>query len=423
VESSIVRLQSALERVSVILAKSDRIQNDRESFRRRAAATIEKYRNGDVLYRDMRHEFLEQYKSLFDLAQTYSYLAAKAYDYETGLLGTPLGKGFLGDILGTYSLGEFSGSNPVRTGVGDAGLASALAVLRDEYSVAKGRLGINNPDRNGTLFSLRHELFRIKTDSTTSDDDLMWRQILQQRIKTDLRNDPDVLNHCANLVKANNTPVPGIVIPFSTTIQAGINFFGWPMAGGDHVFTQSAFATKISSVGVVFSGYIGMDPYRQGTPYAGGPANNQTNALSATPYVYLIPCGLDLMRAPALGDSPLIRSWNVQDQALPLPLNIGGNPFGSTQVFTPQGSLAEQFWIPRRHQAFRAVDDGAYFYNQMPSEFTSSRLVGRSVWNTQWKLVIPGYSLLNDERAGLDAFINSVSDIQLFLRTYSHSGN
>jgi hypothetical protein len=69
------------------------------------------------------------------------------------------------------------------------------------------------------------------------------------------------------------------------------------------------------------------------------------------------------------------------------------------------------------------VDDGAYFYNQMPSEFTSSRLVGRSVWNTQWKLVIPGYSLLNDERAGLDAFINSVSDIQLFLRTYSHSGN
>jgi hypothetical protein len=92
-------------------------------------------------------------------------------------------------------------------------------------------------------------------------------------------------------------------------------------------------------------------------------------------------------------------------------------------VFTPQGSLAEQFWIPRRHQAFRAVDDGAYFYNQMPSEFTSSRLVGRSVWNTQWKLVIPGYSLLNDERAGLDAFINSVSDIQLFLRTYSHSGN
>jgi hypothetical protein len=371
----------------------------------------------------MRHEFLEQYKSLFDLAQTYSYLAAKAYDYETGLLGTPLGKGFLGDILGTYSLGEFSGSNPVRTGVGDAGLASALAVLRDEYSVAKGRLGINNPDRNGTLFSLRHELFRIKTDSTTSDDDLMWRQILQQRLKTDLRNDPDVLNHCANLVKANNTPVPGIVIPFSTTIQAGINFFGWPMAGGDHVFTQSAFATKISSVGVVFSGYIGMDPYRQGTPNAGGPANNQTNALSATPYVYLIPCGLDLMRAPALGDSPLIRSWNVQDQALPLPLNIGGNPFGSTQVFTPQGSLAEQFWIPRRHQAFRAVDDGAYFYNQMPSEFTSSRLVGRSVWNTQWKLVIPGYSLLNDERAGIDAFINSVSDIQLFLRTYSHSGN
>lgn len=423
VETAIVSLQGALERVSVMLAKADRIQNDRESFRRRAAAVIEKYRNGDVLYRDMRHEFLEQYKSLFNLAQMYSYLAAKAYDYETGLLGTSAGRGLLGDILGTYSLGEFAGSEPIRTGGADAGLASALAILRDDYAVAKGRLGINNPDRSGTLFSLRHELFRIKNDPASTDDDTLWKQALQQQLHSDLRNDPDVLNHCANLVKASNSPVPGLVIPFPTTIAAGYNFFGWPLAGGDHTFTQSAFATKIASVGVVFDGYVGMDPYRQGTPGAGAPVTGQPNTLSATPYVYLIPCGLDGMRSPALGDSPVTRFWDVKDQALPLPINIGGNPFGSLQVFTPQGSLAEQFWIPRKHQAFRAVDDGAYFYNQMPAEFTSGRLVGRSVWNTQWKLVIPGYSLMHDERAGLDAFINSVSDIQLFLRTYSQSGN
>ncbi|MFT4640025.1 MAG: hypothetical protein ACI8T1_003350, partial [Verrucomicrobiales bacterium] len=50
-------------------------------------------------------------------------------------------------------------------------------------------------------------------------------------------------------------------------------------------------------------------------------------------------------------------------------------------------------------------------------------LIGRSVWNSQWKIVIPAYTLLNDEEEGLDRFVRSVKDIQIFLRTYSHSGN
>ena len=69
------------------------------------------------------------------------------------------------------------------------------------------------------------------------------------------------------------------------------------------------------------------------------------------------------------------------------------------------------------------VDDPAYFYSTVPTEFTNSRLIGRSVWNTQWKIVIPAYSLLNDEQTGLDRFSQSVKDIQLFLRSYSNSGN
>jgi hypothetical protein len=50
-------------------------------------------------------------------------------------------------------------------------------------------------------------------------------------------------------------------------------------------------------------------------------------------------------------------------------------------------------------------------------------LISRSAWNTRWKIVIPAYSLLNNEQVGLDRFIQSVSDIKLFLRTYSNSGN
>ena len=98
-------------------------------------------------------------------------------------------------------------------------------------------------------------------------------------------------------------------------------------------------------------------------------------------------------------------------------------PIGSPSESKPQGTLNEQLWITRKHQAFRAVDDPAYFYSSMPSEFTNSRLISRSAWNTRWKIVIPAYSLLNNEQVGLDRFVQSVSDIKLFLRTYSNSGN
>jgi hypothetical protein len=57
------------------------------------------------------------------------------------------------------------------------------------------------------------------------------------------------------------------------------------------------------------------------------------------------------------------------------------------------------------------------------TQYTNNRLVGRSVWNTQWKLVIPGHTLLNDPNEGLDRFIRTVSDIKLHFVTYSYSGN
>lgn len=124
-----------------------------------------------------------------------------------------------------------------------------------------------------------------------------------------------------------------------------------------------------------------------------------------------------------MGDKTGIRTWAVKDQALPLPINIGGSGYSALQLFSPQGTLNEQIWIPRKHQAFCAVDTAAYFYSSMPAEFTNSPLVGRSVWNSGWKLVIPAYSLLNHEQTGLDNFLKSVSDMGLFLRTDSNSGN
>ena len=169
--------------------------------------------------------------------------------------------------------------------------------------------------------------------------------------------------------------------------------------------------------------YVGMDPFSDGTPGAGGPNLTDPNSLSATPYVYLIPCGEDSMLAPPLGDTNTLRSWTVHDQALPLPFNLGASAFNTTQFFNAAGTLSEEPWIQRKHQSFRPVSDPAFFYSSVPAEFTNSRLVGRSVWNSKWKIVIPAYMLLDDEQEGLTRFAASVSDIKLFLRTYSNSGN
>lgn len=416
-------LQRANEKVSRLYGEASQLLAERETFRLRAASVIQGFRTRDLVYRELRNEQLEQYQSLFDLAQTYTYCTAKAYDYETGLLSSPTGAAFTDRIIQSHSLGSWNLGNPITKGPGDPGLASILGSLRDDWAVARGRLGINNPDRNGTLFSLRQELFRIPTDQATQDDNLLWKQVLQQHIRSNLLTDPDAAIYCANLRKPDGSPVPGFLIPFSTTIQHGLNFFGWPLAPGDHAFSPSHYSTKIFAAGLVFRGYVGMDPYAHGTPGAAGPASAAPDALSATPYAYLIPTGQDTLRIPPLGDSGTIRSWQVQDQALPLPRNLGAIPSSGLQLFTPQGTLNEELWIRRKYQAFRPVDDPAYFYSSIPAEFTSSRLIGRSAWNSQWKLIIPAYSLLQNENDALDRFARSVRDIGIFLRTYSHAGN
>ena len=419
--------QRALQNVQNVLAEGDRILLQREVFRQRAAAIIQGYRTKDLAFRIFRNEALEQYRSLFDLASRYTYLAAKSYDYETGLLGSTQGQGVFEKIVAARSLGDLTNGVPQATvsTLGDAGLAGTMAQMNADFSVAEGRLGINNPDQYGTVFSLRQELFRIlHLPGITSDDDA-WQQTLEQHIHSNLLADSDVATQCRNLKKPDGSPVPGFIIPFSTSIQHGRNFFGLQLAGGDHNFSATSFATKIFSVGIALPGYVGMDPYATGVPIGATPPpdNTDPNVLSATPYLYLIPCGNDYMLAPPLGDTNTLRSWTVHDQALPLPYNLGATAFNSTQFFNANGTLSEQPWILRKHQSFRAVSDATFFYSFLPEEFSNTRLIGRSVWNSQWKIVIPAYSLLYNEQEALNRFTATVKDIQLFLKTYSHSGN
>ena len=422
-------LTNALNNYQTVLSKGLAIQDERETFRKRAASAIQGARTRDVAFRAFRTESLEQYKTLYDQAAQYVFLAAKAYDYETGLLGTDNGRSFLSGIVATRSLGlvgsngepQFGGS-----GSGDPGLSSYLAKLQADWAVTKGRLGINNPDQYGTLLSLRRELFNLPyREDGTAEDNNAWQDRLRASAVTDLRTDPDVAAHALPTSNPTGLSQPGFIITFSGDIDTGYNFFGNALNAGDSAFSSASFSTKINSVGVVFQGYLGMNPYAAGgTGIPPAPTSSSSDALSATPYCYLIPAGTDSMRTPALNGAPVsVRQWLVLDHAMPLPYDIGGSGFGQDTTWNSSTSLSEPFFLPRMHQPFRAVADPTLFYSSIPAEFTNRRLIGRSVWNTKWKLVIPAQTLLANPQDGMDRFIRSVKDIKLFLRTYSNAGN
>ena len=422
-----------------VIAEGNRIQSEREIFRQRSSAIVQGFRTRDAGFRIFRNEKLERYKTLFDIAAEYAFLSAKAYDYETGLLNTEVGKSFVNRIISARSLGvvideepQFAGSN-----AGDPGISSVLAEMKGDWDVLKGRLGYNNPDGQGTTVSLRSENYRILPGG---DGDDKWRDLLESCRMDNILTDGDVRRYAMHVDSEAGLPVPGIVLDFSTTIQKGYNIFGRPIAGGDHSFSSALFATKIFAVGVAFEGYIGMSnpsPNNSAIIQSGGvsPVNVSApfldaSALSATPEVFLIPVGLDIMRSPPLGDQNNIRSWNVRDVAIPLPFNVGASDFSSKALWQGRDSLADDLYTIRKHAPFRPVSTTAAFGNEVYgrnslklSQYTNNRLIGRSVWNTKWKIVIPGHALLNNPKEGLDRFIRTVDDVKLHFVTYSYAGN
>lgn len=437
INARLQELNDAQRAYFTLLAEGDRIQQEREIFRQRAAAVIQGYRTRDAAFRIFRNEKLERYKTLFDLAAQYAFLAAKAYDYETGLLGTERGREFIDRIVNARALGvvqdgepQFAGSN-----TGDPGLSSVLAEMHADWSVVKGRLGFNNPDAYGTTVSLRYENLRITTN------DVVWQTVLNKARKDNLLDDPDVGRYCLQLDSGDGLPVPGLVFEFSTTIADGLNLFGHPLAAGDHAFSASSFATKVFAVGVALEGYVGMDdPAANSGAVSGAGASSppdpslvylDPDALAATPYLYLIPVGVDSMRSPPLGDASAVRTWSVQDVAIPLPFNIGGSDFSNVRLWQASDSLTEEPFAIRKHQAFRPVSAASVFSPSIytgtgglqRSQFTNNRLIGRSVWNSRWKIVIPGRTLLSDPNEGIERFLRTVKDVKLHFVTYSYSGN
>ena len=120
----------------------------------------------------------------------------------------------------------------------------------------------------------------------------------------------------------------------------------------------------------------------------------------------------------------------MDDIAIPLPFNIGGSAFSSAQLYQSTDSLSEEPWVIRKHQAFRPVSSRTLFDPAIyagaglkRSPYTNNRLVGRSVWNSKWKLIIPGDTLLNNPNEGIERLLRTLNDIKLHFVTYSYSGN
>jgi hypothetical protein len=416
-------VESARMGYMAAIAEGDRLQVERERLRMNRASDLNMKRYRNMAYHIFRNDELQRYTEAFDLAARYCYLAAKAYDYETGLLASDnehtSGRDFMSDIVKARAIGRMtrgSGGMPNQplpgSVAGDPGLADILARMKANWDVLDGRLGFNNPQTETGRFSLRQELFRI---APAGSSDQTWRDKLDQYRVDNLLDLPEFRRYCLPFTPAE-AEEPALVIPFSTTIEFRKNFFGQDLAGGDNAYDSTHFATKIRSAGVWLSNFDNA--------FEGGLANQ--------PRVYLIPVGVDRMRVPS-DELDEIRSWQVADQALPVPYPIGEQDWDSPDWSVLKDSLGNELYNIRRYPSMRAYHDSGGFDDA--EVVNNSRLIGRSVWNTKWVLIIPGGTLLADGDEGLDRFIhgtetapgvrneNGVKDIRIFFQTYSYSGN
>jgi hypothetical protein len=204
INARLQELDDAQRNYRTLLAEGDRIQAEREIFRQRTAAIVQGYRTRDAAFRIFRNEKLERYKSLFDLAARYAFMAAKAYDYETGLLGTDRGREFINRIVNSRALGVVQNGEPQYAGSnnGDPGLSSVLAEMHADWSVVKSRLGFNNPDAYGTTASLSYENYRIITNA------VRWKEVMNVARQNNLLDDPDVRRYCLQIDDGSGLPPP-----------------------------------------------------------------------------------------------------------------------------------------------------------------------------------------------------------------------
>jgi hypothetical protein len=231
-------LRALSEQYRTLVSTGARLIDEREAYNKRVAAMTQVNRYQDMTFRVARNHALQVYQSTLDLAAKYTYLAAKAYDYETNFDVDDPGSPFAlyEEIIRARTLGRFVDGTPE---FGEGGLSHVLAWLRTNYTVLKSQLGMTNPQAETGKMSLRSELFRILPPGSSQpqgnsqfpgggqDSDALWVQTLKQHREPNLWDVPEFRIYARPFAasEAGGVPVkePGLVIRFSTTIIAGKN--------------------------------------------------------------------------------------------------------------------------------------------------------------------------------------------------------
>ena len=391
------------------LAQGFRLMREREAFNKVLAASVQKNRYQDMLFRLSRNEAMTKYQTAFNHAARYTWMATRAYDFETSFdPGHPAAPGTLMDqVVKERNLGLWVDGQPA---IGQGGLAEILAQLKGNFEVLKGQIGIMTPQIENGEMSLRRELFRIQAsaDGTAASDD-RWKNALRARIVPDVTVMPEFIRNCRPFSNSLDGAQPALVIPFSSHIQNGRNFFGRPLAAGDHSYSTANFATKIHSLGIWLVDYTDAN-------------------LAAAPRCYLVPVGNDYLRTSSAPE-PTTRVWSLHEQRVPTPFVINQGNLRNPGFIPGLDGVDGEFGSLRRHGDFRMYgydSDTDGFLGQfdagMDAISLDTRLMGRSVWNSQWIFIIPGTNLHPDPQTGLTRFIENVSDIRLHFVTYSHQG-
>jgi len=387
------------------------IIQERSIYNTSLAESIQSRSYHDMTLRVSQNKAISEYHALFDTAARYVYLAAKIYDYETSLSHDhPLSAlPLLTKIVKERTLGLFDEHE--RPNIGMGGLGELLGKLANNYNALKLRMGIANPQNETGRFSIRSELFRIKPGM---ENDKLWQDTLERYRVDNLWDVPEFKRFCRPVAPRSAGAQPGIAISFQTSIKHGQNFFGWPLGSADNAYDASNFATRIQSVGLWFENY-------------------DNSQLSETPRAYLVPAGMDVMYA---ADSYELdtREWHIIDQRIPVPIPVSETDIENPQWISNIDSVDIPGYSIRRFTTIRAYHDSGYF-NEEEMTF-DTRLIGRSVWNSRWLLIIPGSTFLADPDEGLDIFIhgqkvpgseerdqNGVKDIKVFFQTYAIAGD
>ncbi len=391
----------ALGRLHAAIQRGKRLVEERDRVRSVQRDQLVEYRWKDLSFRVFRNNSLQQYGAFFDLAARYVMLATRAFAYEYN--DRDAANNLLERIHRERRLGNDSGTT--------GGLRGIIFDLDNLATVNNFNSPLQTVGQR--TFGLCENLCGL--GATQQRDFRAW---LESKIVQRLEDLPAMQDY-AQLSVANHYG-PAIVVPFFTEV-AGNNFFG---NGPEPPYNNTNFPISLNAKVRNFAiRFDGVDPAPLGIDPKGGYV-----------YVFLVPLGESVLRedtnqSPVEANPP--RPWAVVDQWLPAP------PLVTTLVVEDRDYNP---WVSTGHSGGNYLNAIKRFQEteaqvDLGQELVfNTRLAGRSCWNTQWLLVIPGGQWAGTDPADIHAALmkfiyggtgdpsadEGITDIRIIIQAYSH---